>query len=158
MKQLFRYNWVVRDEWFQLCSEMPHAELVKERIGGVGTILRTLFHIVDVECSWIQAVSGTPVAEPDFQDYSNVELVKQLSDEYRLELIPFVENWSSEQEYEVVSVPWSNETYHIGEILRHVLAHEIHHIGQLAIWTREMGMKPVSASFVGRGLMANKHY
>lgn len=39
-----------------------------------------------------------------------------------------------------------------GEVMRHVIAHEIHHIGQLSIWARELGIKPVSANVIGRGL------
>ena len=43
-----------------------------------------------------------------------------------------------------------------GEIMRHIIAHEIHHIGQLSVWAREIGKKPVSASAIGRGLMPHK--
>ncbi len=32
--------------------------------------------------------------------------------------------------------------------MRHLIAHEIHHIGQLSIWSREMGIEPVSASLI----------
>ncbi len=35
-----------------------------------------------------------------------------------------------------------------GEIMRHTIAHEIHHIGQLSIWARELGRKPVSANLI----------
>ena len=34
----------------------------------------------------------------------------------------------------------------------HVIDHEIHHIGQLSIWAREMGVVPVSANLIGRGI------
>ncbi|QWH42653.1 hypothetical protein EXW53_12305 [Bacillus mycoides] len=40
----------------------------------------------------------------------------------------------------------------IGEVLRHVIVHEIHHIGQLSIWARELNLQPVSANLIGRGL------
>ncbi|HDR5875335.1 TPA: damage-inducible protein DinB, partial [Bacillus anthracis] len=30
--------------------------------------------------------------------------------------------------------------------------HEIHHIGQLSIWARELNLRPVSANLIGRGL------
>lgn len=39
-----------------------------------------------------------------------------------------------------------------GEIMRHVIAHEIHHIGQLSVWARQMGHKPITANVIGRGL------
>lgn len=46
----------------------------------------------------------------------------------------------------------SNLTYTHGEILRHVIAHEIHHVGQLSVWARELDRVPVSANLIGRGL------
>lgn len=36
--------------------------------------------------------------------------------------------------------------------MRHVIAHEIHHVGQLSVWAREMGRQPVTANLIGRGL------
>jgi uncharacterized damage-inducible protein DinB len=41
-----------------------------------------------------------------------------------------------------------------GEVMRHVIAHEIHHMGQLSVWSRELDKKPVSANFIGKGLIA----
>lgn len=39
-----------------------------------------------------------------------------------------------------------------GEVIRHVIAHEIHHAGQLSIWSREIGKQPISANLINRGL------
>lgn len=36
--------------------------------------------------------------------------------------------------------------------MRHMIAHEIHHIGQLSVWAREIGKKPVSANLIGKEL------
>ena len=52
----------------------------------------------------------------------------------------------------MVQPSWMEGTYEKGRILRHLIAHEIHHIGQLSIWSREMGIKPVSASLIDRDL------
>lgn len=53
MQALFHYNWMVRDEWLELLKQLPREELLRSRVGGAGSILYTLFHIVDVEYSWI---------------------------------------------------------------------------------------------------------
>ena len=53
MLKLFEYNWQVREEWFTWCEDVPEEELLNNRVGGVGSILYTLFHIIDVEYSWI---------------------------------------------------------------------------------------------------------
>jgi uncharacterized damage-inducible protein DinB len=49
----------------------------------------------------------------------------------------------------------SDEKYTIGEVLRHIIAHEIHHIGQLSVWSRELGLQPVTANLIGGNLLNN---
>lgn len=51
-----------------------------------------------------------------------------------------------------MSVPWDQDKYTTDEILHHVVAHEIHHIGQLSVWSRELNLVPVHANFIGRKL------
>lgn len=58
MIKFFTYNWQVRDEWFDWCNQLTIEELLKDRRGGVGNILYTLFHIIDVEYSWIRGIQG----------------------------------------------------------------------------------------------------
>lgn len=152
MKMFFQYNWQVRDEWMEWCKQLPPEELLRERTGGAGTILYTLFHIADVEYSWLRGVQGKPDIQVSYEDYRSLEKVKVLSDTWRVELRDFIENWSEEMENESVKVAWDDEVYTKGELLRHVIAHEIHHMGQLSIWARELGIAPVSANVIGRGL------
>lgn len=149
---MFAYNWQVRDEWFDLCKRIPAEELLKNRVGGAGSILYTLFHIIDVEYSWIRGIQGKPDIQVQFDDYKTVEKLKQLSDCWRKELEVFLYTWSSDDENASVCVSWSDQCYAKGEILRHVIAHEIHHIGQLSVWARELGFQPISANVIGRGL------
>ncbi|HDR5022767.1 TPA: damage-inducible protein DinB, partial [Bacillus cereus] len=52
----------------------------------------------------------------------------------------------------ILKASWTDKTYTYGEVLRHVIVHEIHHIGQLSIWARELNLRPVSANLIGRGL------
>ncbi|EMT50917.1 hypothetical protein I532_19966 [Brevibacillus borstelensis AK1] len=154
MQALFHYNWMVRDEWLELLKQLPREELLRSRVGGAGSILYTLFHIVDVEYSWIIfGIQGKPDTEPNFGDYQSLDRVKDFSDSCRSEIASFLESWSGENEREKVTVSWSETAYTQGEIVRHVIAHEIHHMGQLSIWARELGLQPVSANFIGRGLL-----
>lgn len=154
MKTLFRYNWQVREQWFEWCKQLSEDDLLCKRVGGVGSILETLFHIVDVEYSWIRALQGV---EDDlnlqFQDYQSLEKMKDLSDSFKKEMENFLQTWSIDLENKILTASWTDETFKYGEIVRHVIAHEIHHIGQLSIWARELGLQPVSANLIRRGLM-----
>jgi len=155
MEMLFRYNWAVREDWFKWCEDISEEELLKVRTGGVGGILHTLFHIVDVEWSWIQIMKGEPDFQESFDAYRSLSSVRELSEKFHRDVEPFVLNWTSEIEGNELKEELPNGEIEIitwGEIMRHTLAHEIHHIGQLSVWSRELGKKPVSANLLWRDL------
>ncbi|MCG3089696.1 DinB family protein [Sporosarcina cyprini] len=156
MKTFFHYNWQVRQEWYRWCEEVEEGELLRDRTGGVGSILQTLFHIIDVEWSWIRRMQGRPDPAENFEGFSSVQLIRELDARYHTEVVAFVEAWENQMEQNVLveTLPdgrVSQDTW--GEIMRHLIAHEIHHIGQLSVWAREVGKKPISANVIGRGLI-----
>lgn len=151
MKTLFQYNWQVRDDWFSWCEDVPEDELLKARTGGVSGILKTLFHIVDVEYSWIRLLQGKAEFDESFEGYNSLEKVRDLSRRFHSEVQPFVMTWTSEMEFKDFTFEDGDKLKH-GEIMRHVIAHEIHHIGQLSVWASEIGREPVTANLIDRGL------
>ncbi|KAF0820758.1 hypothetical protein KIS4809_0285 [Bacillus sp. ZZV12-4809] len=84
MLTLFRYNWQVRDEWFEWCRQRTaeRAECQPDwrswRHSG--------FHIADVEYSWICVIQGKEVKIPCFP---TMDKVMALSEEYRREVETF---------------------------------------------------------------------
>ncbi|WP_274364753.1 DinB family protein [Paenibacillus thermotolerans] len=156
MKAMFRYNWAVREDWYRWCEDVPEKELLRVRTGGIGGILHTLFHIADVEWSWIRLMQGKPDFQESFDDYNSLEKVRALDAAFRTEVVEFVEAWEEGMEQRPLYVPQpdgSVRVYAWGEVMCHAIAHEIHHIGQLSVWAREVGKKPVSANAIGRGLV-----
>ncbi|MGG1397891.1 DinB family protein [Bacillus salipaludis] len=158
MIKFFEYNWQIRDEWFDWCKQLPIEELLKERSGGVGSILYTLFHIIDVEYSWLRGSQGKEDIAVRFVDYHTLDKVKLLSDTFRKEIAEFLKIDLAKLKEELVSVPWDVHTYTFDEILHHIISHEIHHIGQLSIWARELEISPVPANFIGRELKSIHSY
>lgn len=156
MLKLFEYNWQVRNDWFEWCGALTVDELLKRRTGGAGSILFTLFHIVECEYSWISALQGNPMpAEPPFEEYASLQQIRLFSSQCHAQIAPFVCNWDGSLEACALldigdSGEW--ESFKYGEIMRHVLVHEIHHIGQLSIWARELGRPPITANLIRRGL------
>lgn len=115
------------------------------RSGGVGGILHTLFHIIDVEGSWIRIMQGKPDFQERFEDYRSLERVKELDAFFKKDDEEFVLGWENELENQLVqdtNPDGSVETLTWGEIVRHAIAHEIHHMGQLSVWSREIGETP----------------
>ncbi|MBS4177022.1 DinB family protein [Lederbergia citrea] len=156
MQTMFLYNWKVREDWYRWCEEINEDELLLVRTGGVGGILHTLFHIIDVEWSWIRILQGKPDFEESFDGYKSLNQVRALDDKFHEEVEEFVRNWDDDMELNVIEETMPDGRIVIdtwGEVMRHVIAHEIHHIGQLSVWAREIGKKPVSANLIGRGLV-----
>ena len=158
MNKFFEYNWQVRDEWVNWCNQLTTEELLQDRIGGVGSILYTLFHIIDVEYSWIRCIQGKEDVVLDFDDYKTLTKVKTLSMTLRHEIVEFLKSHLDEKQDRMVTVPWDEDEYTKNEILHHIIAHEIHHIGQLSVWAREKQLTPVSANFIGRKLKSVHSY
>ncbi|RDW21626.1 DinB family protein [Oceanobacillus chungangensis] len=158
MIKFFKYNWQVRDEWFDLCNLLTPDELLKVRRGGVGNILYTFFHIIDVEYSWIRGIQGKEDVVFQFADYNSLEKVKSLSDTLRNEIVAGLKTKLAESKDTLINVPWDEGEYTKDEILHHIIAHEIHHIGQLSVWARELELKPISANFIGRNLKSVHSY
>jgi uncharacterized damage-inducible protein DinB len=81
-----------------------------------------------------------------------LEEITSLSELFRVEIADFLKTIPLYSLDERVRVPWSEEDYTINEIIHHIIAHEIHHVGQLSIWSRELDLAPVPANFIGRKL------
>lgn len=159
MKTLFHYNWIVREEWYQWCEKISDEELLKKRTGGIGGILETLFHILDVEWSWIRVLQGKADFKGTFEDYHSLEKIRALDACFKEEVEEFVANWDSHMEDRVlVSIDKDGTEYRDrwGDVMHHIIAHEIHHIGQLSVWSRELNRQPVSADLMGRNLGSTK--
>ncbi len=157
MKQLLEYNWQVRNEWFELFDSISHKEFIKPRIGGLKSISETLFHIIVVEYYWLCGLSDLQPNRYQYSDFKNLEDIKKLSIELHPSIKDFVSNWITEMDAKVFEAHNPNgelERFTFGEVMRHVLIHEIHHIGQLSIWARELGLEPVNANFIRRGIIS----
>lgn len=111
-----------------------------------------------MEYSWLRGIQGKEDVVVRFADYNSLEKVKYLSDTFRKEIAEFLKANLDDLKEEVVSVPWDEDKYTVDEILHHVIAHEIHHIGQLSVWSRELEQQPISANFIGRVLKSVHSY
>ena len=155
MKELIQYNWEVRDEYIKAFGRLPLEEIQKDRKAGLGTILKTFLHIIDVEYSWKRAMNNKPDVAINFEEYEDLESISELSNQLRNEISEYLNLWTIESEEDTISPSWLSETYSKGEIIRHIIVHEVHHIGQLSIWARELGITPVNTNFIGRGIIKN---
>lgn len=151
MKQLFYYNWQVREEWFNWCKQLTTEQLLEKRTGGFGNILHTLLHIIVVEYDWINDLNGGNGYEFNLERFHSIDDVIKLHNDWHLEVESFVTEWKEEMGSQILKLA-DGRSFTYGEVVNHVIVHEVHHIGQLSVWARELGAAPVSANLIGRGL------
>ncbi|PLT28116.1 DinB family protein [Peribacillus deserti] len=153
MLDLFNYNWQVRNDWFAWCDQLSIEDLLQKRAGGLGSILHTLFHVIDGEQIWLYQLMKNPVIEKDKESIKSLEEVIAFSEMTRNTIQPFLADWSDEMNEQVlVKKKRSGDIVYFPykKVLQHVISHEIHHIGQLSIWSREMGLAPVNSDLIIR--------
>ena len=108
-----------------------------------------------MEWSWIRILKGEDDFQEKFSEFNSLSKVRDLDASFRTEVEEFVGNWDQSFENNLLRSTESDGTEYTeswGEVMRHIIAHEIHHIGQLSVWSRELGKEPVSADLLGRGL------
>jgi len=152
----FLYNWQIREEWFEWCETISIEELTKKRIGGMQCILHNLFHVIDCEQIWINQMQGTPVIVKDINRISSLNDVRMFSDLTKSVTENFLKSHTPEGKDRILVIKSRNGTtksFSFEKIITHIISHEIHHIGQLSIWSREIGVKPVSSDLLFRGLI-----
>lgn len=141
MLSLFLYNWQVREDWLNWCQTISEEEFHKERIGGMKSIRETLIHIVDCELLWLNSLVEKPII---FENRTAINALSEIctySDFVKSHTESFIEQLPSQYENNIIEVKRRDGTilhFTQKKILAHMMTHEIHHIGQLSIWAREL--------------------
>ena len=155
MLDMFLYNWQIRDEWFNWCDSLPKEELIKKRMGGMGSILHNLYHVIDCEQIWINQMNDSRVIVQDITLVNNLKDVINFSNETKQLTKDFLKSWTPEKEqteFNMTNKKGRTFTFTYGKIMLHIISHEIHHIGQLSVWSRELNLKPISSDLLFRDI------
>jgi len=153
MLSLFHYNWQVRDDWFNWCQLIPEEEFHKERIGGMKSIRETLIHIVDCELLWLNSMVEKTIIFENRNIINKLSDIRAYSTFVKSHTEYFIEQLPSEYENRIIEVKRRNGDviqFTQKKILAHMITHEIHHIGQLSVWARELQLKPISSDLILR--------
>lgn len=121
----------------------------------MGSVLHNLFHVIDCEQIWVNQMQGTPVIIKDINKISTLKDVKEFSNLTKTVTWNFLQaHISDAREKSLVTRSRNGTTKSLSfdKIICHIISHEIHHIGQLSVWSREIGIKPVSSDLIFRDL------
>lgn len=153
LEYLFRYNWQIRDEWIKWSEEIPYEELIKKRTGGMRSFLHTLFHVIDCEQLWINQMLEKPVIEKDIKTIKSLEEVKLYATLTSKNTCLFLDEYKKDLNDKLLIIDKVNGdklTFPYQKVLYHIITHEVHHIGQLSIWARDLGIAPVNSDLLIR--------
>lgn len=153
MLSLFLYNWQVREDWLNWCQTIPQEEFHKERIGGMKSIRETFIHIVDCELLWLNSIVEKTIIFDNRNTINNLCDLKVYADFVKSHTKCFIQQLPLEYENKIIEVTRRDGTilhFTQKKILSHMITHEIHHIGQLSIWARELQLKPISSDLIIR--------
>ena len=153
MLSLFKYNWQVREDWFNWCESLPEGEFHKERIGGMKSIRETLIHVIDCELLWLNSLIDEKIVFERRQLLTQLSEIKEYSTFVQSYTEQLIEQLASDYENKLIEVQRPDGSileFTKKKILAHMISHEIHHIGQLSVWAREMQRKPISSDLIIR--------
>jgi uncharacterized damage-inducible protein DinB len=109
-------------------------------------------HIIVVEYDWINDLNGGKGFEFKLEEFKSIDDVIKLHNDWHEEVERFVTEWKEEMSSQILELD-DGRSFTYGEVVNHIIVHEIHHIGQLSVWARELGSTPISANLIGRGLL-----
>lgn len=153
MLSLFKYNWQVREDWFNWCESLPEEEFHKERIGGMKSIRETLIHVIDCELLWLNSLIDEKIVFERRQLFTQLSEIKEYSTFVQSYTEQLIELLPSDYENKLIEVQRRDGSileFTQKKILAHIITHEIHHIGQLSVWAREIQRKPISSDLIIR--------
>ncbi|MBM7664027.1 putative damage-inducible protein DinB [Solibacillus kalamii] len=153
MLSLFKYNWQVREDWFTWCESLPEGEFHKERVGGMKSLRETLTHIIDCELLWLNSFMDEKIVFEKRHSLTLLSEIKDYSTFVQTYTESLIEQLPSDYENQIIEIQRRDGTileFTQKKILAHMITHEIHHIGQLSVWAREMQRKPVSSDLIIR--------
>lgn len=153
MLDLFQYNWQVREDWFSWCESISEGDLHLSRIGGMGSIFNNLVHVIDCELLWVNSILEETHVYDAKASISSLDEVISYSNFAKAITLKLFQDQPDDFESRTVDIQnkkGQTFSFTYGKILRHILSHEIHHTGQLSVWSREIGLKPVNCDLLIR--------
>lgn len=153
MLSLFKYNWQVREDWFNWCESLSEEEFHKERVGGMKSIRETLIHVIDCELLWLNSLIDEKIVFERRQLLTQLSEIKEYSTFVQSYTEQLIEQLPSDYENILIEVHRRDGSileFTQKKILAHMITHEIHHIGQLSVWARELQRKPISSDLIIR--------
>jgi uncharacterized damage-inducible protein DinB len=154
MKDLFFYNWQVRDEWLEWCKEVSSNKLIDSKSGDMQNIIQTLFHLIYKEQHWMSIIKGEPdLIQNNKESILTIEEVVEHSRYTR----PFLRVFIDENQFESNSIDKEEDGFGTPQLLNNsmhqLIIQEFHHIGQISVWASNLGYIPQESNIIDNRIL-----
>lgn len=135
--ELLISNWErIRSKLLETTDCFQEQDLSFSPVEGLWTVRELLLHIAheemgEVRYGIIQDLEEWP---PEYRpgEYETIEAVKGLLSDVHAQTLVYLATLTHDDLERTVTAPW-NEDYLLGDMLGHVIEHEVHHRGELSL-------------------------
>lgn len=160
--KLFRFNYYLRRQLLDMMERLSLEELFREALPGVPSVFRLMADMVQAEIYWVQGVIEEQPLEDAESWYQRVRDLPSLKTEAAraaeetLRLLDAVDEEGLLRAERGDPRPGGAVVATVEEILMHVLLHEAHYRGQLALVLQALGVQPPPAAHLAELVRATR--
>ncbi len=144
--KLFQYNYWANDHLFEVLKSIEPNEFIQEISGGHSSIRNTIVHMLSAEWGWISRSGGPERKEKLLhQSFENPEQIISKWKSLEPSFMQYISTLSDRQlQLKATYLNGKGEKCSMprGELLQHIIIHNTHHRGQIALDLRMLGYTP----------------
>lgn len=152
LETLFDYCYWANKQLEVVMSDLTSDLFTHHALGGHVSVRDTMVHIMSAEWGWVEACGGKPRGPAlDALDYPSVASLFECWNQVEGHTRTFVSGLCDEDLHQAITFTLDKDLktcMAMGDVLRHVAIHGIHHRGQVALLLRQLELSPGYFDFI----------
>ena len=146
VKQLLKYNDLIRERYFEALAKLPWSEFVKNREASFHSLRNIFIHTLNAIDYWLDFLQNEKLhSRKKFDDYKTMEDVKTYMKHVEKRMNKYLGSLGAKgvyKKYKIEREAGKVETVTAEDILIHVFEEEVHHRGEIIALLWQMGIEP----------------
>ncbi|MDQ1281192.1 MAG: hypothetical protein QG670_2456 [Thermoproteota archaeon] len=149
--ELLQYNRDIRHKFFEILTQLPWEELIKNREASFNSLRNIFIHTLNATNHWLDILQNEELyVRTQYDEYKNMDDIRRYMDKVEERYKLYSDNLTKEslrREYAVVNSAKENVNVTEEDILIHLFEEEVHHRGELMALLWQMGIEPPSVGW-----------
>jgi uncharacterized damage-inducible protein DinB len=146
VKQLLKYNDLIRDRYFEALAKLPWSEFFKNREASFHSLRNIFIHTLNAIDYWLDFLQKEKFcSRKKFDDYKTMKDVKAYMKHVEKRMGKYLDSLGTKgvyKKYKIKRGAGKVETVTAEDILIHVFEEEVHHRGEIIALLWQMGIEP----------------